>query len=415
MTTLLLAFQSLLAALVGYLLLLTAAAWRAPRRTPPAAANARRHRFAILIPAHNEERLLPGLLANLRQLAYPADAVAVHVVADNCTDRTAAVAAAHGATVHERTHATLRGKGYALQWLINRLWETAVPPDAFVILDADSVVSPNFLQVMDARLARGERAVQAYYAVRAPEQSGSAALRYAALAVLHYLRPQGRMRLGASAGLKGNGMVFAADLLRQHAWSASLTEDIEYHMQLILAGERVTFAPDAVVWAEMPDTLAAAHSQNVRWEQGRLDMVRQYVPRLLARACRERNFVLFDAAVEQIIPPFSILAGLSLLGFAAAVVLPTPRRRLSRRLALFTLAGQVVYLFAGLRLAHAPAAAYRALLGAPRFLAWKIALYGRILLGHRAQAWVRTDRNPNETPIPANHTAQKEKNPRPSA
>ena len=57
LSTLLLLFQLLLAALVGYLLLLTIAAFRAPRQTPLAAEP--QHRFLILIPAHNEERLLP--------------------------------------------------------------------------------------------------------------------------------------------------------------------------------------------------------------------------------------------------------------------------------------------------------------------------------------------------------------------
>lgn len=386
-----LVLQLILATLTGYLLLLTAAALRAARQTP--LANGRCHRFLILIPAHNEEKLLPDLLANLGQLDYPADQFAIHVVADNCSDETAVVARRQGAIVHERFHDTLRGKGYALQWLLAQIWQRGDPHDAVVILDADSVVSANFLQAMNARLGRGERAIQAYYAVRAPEQSGSAALRYAALAVLHYLRPQGRMALGGSAGLKGNGMVFAADLLRRHEWSASLTEDIEYHMQLLLAGERVTFAPDAVVWAEMPDSLAGSQTQNARWEQGRLEMARQYAPTLLRRAARERNFTLFDAAMEQIIPPFSVLVALSGLGAATAVFQAKAYRPLALFLGLFTLVGQAVYLLVGLRLARAPRAVYRALLGVPRFLLWKLRLYLGVLSGDKEESWVRTGRN----------------------
>ncbi|MCA9935539.1 MAG: glycosyltransferase family 2 protein [Anaerolineales bacterium] len=389
LSNLLLAFQSVLAGLVSYLLLLTAAALRAPKTTKK--ANGRTHRFLILIPAHNEEKLLPDLLANLRKLDYPTDSYAVHVVADNCTDNTAVIARQHGATVHERFHQTLRGKGYALQWLLAQIQNT--PHDAIVILDADSIISQNFLQAMNARLANGERVIQAYYAVRAPEQSSSAGLRYAALAVLHYLRPQGRMVLGGSAGLKGNGMVFVADLLRQHEWSASLTEDIEFHMQLILAGERVTFAPDAVVWAEMPDTLAASQTQNARWEQGRLEMARQYVPILLRRAAREGNFALFDAAMEHLIPPFSVLAGLSLLGMGTAVFQTKSRRATAVALGAYTILAQIIYLLAGLRLANAPRAVYRALLGIPRFLLWKIRLYLGVLLGQKEEGWVRTGRN----------------------
>jgi len=411
-----LVFEALLAVLVAYLLLLTAAAVIGARRFKPSArraqpAGAPRTRFLILVPAHNEEKLLPDLLVNLRALDYPEKRYQIHVVADNCTDQTAELARQGGAVVHERTNLELRGKGYALQWLLERIWKAAIPYDAVVILDADSIISPNFLRVMDGRLARGERAIQCYYAVRDPDRSWSVALRYAALAVLHYLRPLGRMALGGSVGLKGNGMVFAAGIVRRYPWSASLTEDIEYHMALVLGGERVTFAHDAVVWAEMPGTLADSQSQNVRWERGRLEMVRGYVPKLLAaawRAVRAKNgrraYLLFDAAMEQIIPPFSILVGASVLGLllafalggAAALAAPGAAGGLMWAgvgLGLGLLLAQAIYTIAGLLLAAAPRRVYLALLAAPVLVVWKIWLYVRVLLGLDRQGWVRTKRN----------------------
>lgn len=379
----------LLALMVGYLLLLTVAACLAPQRTPPS-RRPPAHRFLFLIPAHNEERLLPATLTNLQQLDYPRNRYAVHVVADNCTDKTAALARQGGAIVHERFNKELVGKGYALQWLIQRLWDQGEPYDAIVILDADSIVSKQFLTVMDARLAQGERAVQAYYAVRDPELSWSVSLRSVALAALHYLRPQGRMVLGGSAGLKGNGMVFVEEITRRFPWSASLTEDIEYHMALILAGERVTFAPDAVVWAEMPGTLAAAQTQNSRWERGRLDMVRRYVPHLLQHALAQRSFVLFDAAIEQLIPPFSIVAILSVLCLLIGLLLQSSILTL---MSAFLIVGQLAYVLGGLLLSGAPRGVYRALLFAPLFVAWKMWLYLRVLAGLDRSGWVRTARN----------------------
>ncbi len=384
--------QAVLAVLVGYLGVLTVAAVRAPRATRQDPGTQERKRFIILIPAHNEETLLPQLLANLSDLDYAKENYAVHVVADNCTDRTAEAAWQTGATVYQRFHDTLKGKGYALQWALQNIWDAHEPHDAIVILDADSLVSRNFLSVMNARLLNGERVIQAYYAVRDPEQSWGVSLRYAALAVLHYLRPQGRMVLGGSAGLKGNGMVFAAEVLRQHPWSASLTEDIEYHMRLILSGERVTFAPDAVVWAEMPGSLRDSHTQNVRWERGRMEMIRKYVPQLLQKSIEQRNFVLFDAAMEQLIPPFSILAGASVASFAGALLL-IKKSRLAFFAATALLLGQGVYLLTGLALVRAPKKVWQALLYAPVFVAWKIWLYVRVALGLDQQGWVRTKRN----------------------
>jgi 1,2-diacylglycerol 3-beta-glucosyltransferase len=381
--------EAVLALMITYLLLLTGAAVFAPRYTK-LRQQSPTQRFLILVPAHNEERLLPSLLANLHQLNYPASLYAIHVIADNCTDQTAALARANGAFAHERVDDERRGKGYALQWLMQQLEVSAVPHDAVLILDADSIVSPNFLAVMDARLARGERAIQAYYAVRDPQSSWSASLRSVALAALHYLRPLGRMPLGGSAGLKGNGMVFAAEILREYQWSASLTEDIEYHLTLILGGHRVTFAPDAIVWAEMPSSLKAARTQNVRWERGRQEMLRQYVPRLLRAALARRSYLLFDAAVEQIIPPFSLVAAASLLSLIASVALQSIPAVL---LGVFLLLGQAVYILAGLWLSGAPKKVYQALLYAPIFIVWKVWLYLRVLIGLDRKGWTRTARN----------------------
>ncbi|MEI7643587.1 MAG: glycosyltransferase family 2 protein [Chloroflexales bacterium] len=389
LTGLLITGELLLALIVGYLLLLTVAALAAKRRTPPRQGEPT-IRFIIMVPAHNEERLLPQLLESLSQVDYPRELYTVHVVADNSSDRTAELGRAGGAIIHERFNTELRGKGYALEWLLQQIWDRGDAHDAVVILDADSVVSPNFLRVMDSRLAQGERVIQAYYAVREPESARSAGIRAVALTVLHYLRPQGRMVLGGSTGLKGNGMVFAADILRKHRWTASLTEDIEYHMELIRTGERAMFAPDAVVWAEMPDSLRASQTQNERWERGRMEMIRTYVPGLIGEGLRRGKFLLLDAAIEQLIPPFSVVAGLSILTLIGALALWNP---LAIALAAAIITGQAIYIFTGLALAHAPRTVYQALLFAPAFVAWKIWLYVRLLLGIKPKGWVRTTRN----------------------
>ena len=407
--------------MVAYLMLLTYAAWRAPRRTlmPTSGFSNELYSFSILIPAHNEEKLLPRLLSNLATLDYPRSHLNIHVIADNCTDKTADLARQSSVIVHERFNPDNRGKGYALQWLLDQLWQSHQIQGAVVILDADTIVSSNFLRVMNTRLLQGERVIQSYYAAQNPESSFSAGLRYAALAVLHYLRPQGRMVLGGSAGLKGNGMVFTADVMKKHAWSDSVTEDIELHMMLLLAGERVTFSPDAVIQAEMPDKLTDARSQNVRWEQGRLQMAKKYVPKLL-KAFKDnlrhpkRAFVFGDAIMEHIIPPFSILASLSGVSLLASLFWwhsernKSKRDRLSARhssyrsaklsqlnlvLSFGAILGQAWYLLAGLKMVNAPRSVYRAFVYAPGYVVWKIWHYLRILLGSENQKWVRTTRN----------------------
>jgi 1,2-diacylglycerol 3-beta-glucosyltransferase len=403
------------AGMVIYLLLLTVAACLARgRQLKP--ANPPTNRILFLIPAHNEASLLPATLANLRQLDYPAELYEVHVVADNCSDNTAELARACGTIVHERVDDTLIGKGYALQWLLKRLWAAGTPHDALVVLDADSIVSRNFLRVMNSQLTAGAHAVQAYYAVREPGSSPVVALRYIGMAMVNYLRPLGRMALGGSAGLKGNGMLFRAKLMLQHEWTGHLTEDIEFHMSLISAGERVLFAPDAVVWAEMPATLAGSTTQNERWERGRVEMLRRYVPRLLGDARHalgrgqwRRAYLNFDAAMEHLIPPFTVLVAISLLLSTATVLLfalsfwfaPSALRCATANLflALFLALGQTIYIGASLQLTRAPKTIYKALLYAPAFMLWKLVLYGRVLTGRQQKGWIRTTRNAEKSKL----------------
>jgi 1,2-diacylglycerol 3-beta-glucosyltransferase len=388
-----------------YLLLLTVAAFFAP--ASPGLLSRPARRFLILIPAHNEENSLPVCLNRLNEIDYPSDNFQVHVVADNCQDDTAAVAKKFGAYVHVRTDANRLGKGPALQWLMERLKQSGEPHDALVFVDADTLVSRNILRAADARLSAGAQALQAYYAVQDVERSWAISLRFAALAVLHYLRPQGRMALGGSAGLKGNGMVFPAETIRTLNWSSSLTEDIQLHMDLLLNGRWVEFMPEASVWGEMPESLARSQTQHARWEAGRVDLARQYVPRLLRMAYqrfhsgdRRAAFRFFDAAMEHAIPPLSVLVSASVALLIAAVVLVVFARPAGSALvtALLALAatnliGQVIYVLVGLRLAGAPRSVYRNLLFAPWLIVWKVGQYLRIFVGERQKAWVRTARN----------------------
>jgi cellulose synthase/poly-beta-1,6-N-acetylglucosamine synthase-like glycosyltransferase len=142
----------------GYLALLAVLSLRAPAGAGPAQA----HRFAVLVPAHNEEGTIDGLFAALAAQDYPRHLLSVHVVADNCTDQTAHIAAAHGAHVHERFEPTRRGKGAALNWLIELVRENV---DAVVFLDADSRPIPAFLSALSGELARGAGVIQGLYLV----------------------------------------------------------------------------------------------------------------------------------------------------------------------------------------------------------------------------------------------------------
>lgn len=352
----------------AYLLTLLAAAWGARRAPQPVRPG--RLRFAVLVPARNEEAVIAGCLASLRELDHPnAETI---VIADRCSDATAAEAARAGATVWVRDGGE-DGKGAALAWALDRL-EGA---DAVAVVDADCTASANLLTVFEAHLTAGASAVQAAYGIANPEASWAAALRFASLELMNVVRPLGASALGASAGLYGTGMAFSTELLARLPWSArSLVEDREQHLALVAAGERVAFAPEASVRAPAPVTLGAARSQQLRWEAGRAALVRTWLPRLL-----RRDAVRLHAAVDLLVPPQSVL-------LAGAVAFAVPRS--TRPAALANLAAQVAFIVGGLHLVRAPAVVWRALALSPALAVFKLWL----LAQPRPQAWDQSRSRP---------------------
>ncbi len=376
---------------VLYLLVLTLASVLRRREELPPVPPSRR--FAILVPAHDEETVIAEALGSLERMRYPRDLFDVHVVADNCGDRTAKIARSFArdlsVTVHERRDPSRRGKGYALRWIFDRL--AAGPAyDAYVVLDADCTASPNCLEAMNARFQLGAAAVQVWYRADAPDRSWVAGLRHVAFALTNYVQPLGKSALGLSCGLNGTGMALAASVLNECAWdSYSLAEDGEQHLKLVLSGRRVSFAPEASVASRMPATLAAARSQNLRWESGKLALARAYVSPLLRGGLAKGNPSAIAAALGQLVPPLSVLTALSAAALAAGALLRA-RRAVAASSAI--LAGLVLHVVIGLVAARSPLAAYRSLVFAPAFILWKLPVYAAAAIGRGRQTWARTRR-----------------------
>jgi cellulose synthase/poly-beta-1,6-N-acetylglucosamine synthase-like glycosyltransferase len=375
------------------------AARQRQRREAPARVAEGATRFAILVPAHDEEAVIADAVASLVGLDYPAGRFEVHVVADNCSDRTADLARAAGASVHERADTANPGKGAALNWLHDRVRRAPVPFDAFAIVDADTTVDAAFLWAMHAAIADGARVAQGFYGVSDSDASAAAGLRAAALACRHHLRPLARNAIGGSCGLFGNGMVFTADVLQERRWSGHLTEDMEFQLELLLDGVHVAYVPGARVVAQMPDDLATATSQNERWELGRLQLLRTYLPPLARRArssSRRTQVESVDAILDLAVPPLSVLGAAQLatnaLGLVAVVAHPTRTTRLAVVASALGTATLLIHALTGLWSAEAPSSAYRSLLAAPRIAVWKVRLWLRVMLKPGDVAWSRTAR-----------------------
>jgi hypothetical protein len=381
------------AASSGYLLTIALAALLGPNRAPPSSRT--NPRLVVLVPAHNESDLLGRCLESLLQQSYPRDRYRITVVADNCSDNTAEIAVSLGAEVLIRTDPLAPGKGRALRWAMDAILSGDSPPDAFVVIDADSVVDPAMLASLARHYVAGAEAVQAEYLALTEDESSLSQLRSAAFLLFHRVRFSGRAQLGLPCNLVGNGMLFSVGLVSRHPWDAfSGVEDLEYTVNLRLDAVRPVFAPEGKVLAPVASRGTGARTQRLRWEGARLYVVRSKLPTVLREILRHRRWELWDVAVELALPPLGVLAGVTVaggaagaVGYALGVIEPGPLMPW-----LAALAELPAYVLIGLLAADAPPATFRGLLRAPALVASEFETRLRLLGGTHADRWERTAR-----------------------
>lgn len=281
--------------------LVAAAGLLAPRRKPPKAA--RKLRFAILVCARNEEHVVARPVESILAADYPAEAREAIVLADNCTDGTAAAARAAGATVWEKTTPG-SGKGDVLAWGV----EKAVASgkfDAIAVFDADNTVSRGWLEAMNDTLCSGEEvATGRRFASNARHNaiSGWYAVYWS---VMNELSNKVRTRLGLSGKLTGTGFAFLVSALKDGKWQTrTLTEDVEFTVQCNLAGKRIGYVPEAEYADEQPIDARHMWRQLCRWATGCWQVARFYFAPWIKTMAKRPSLRLFDCF-------FAILTGMS--------------------------------------------------------------------------------------------------------
>jgi len=276
-------------------------------------------RLAIVIPAHNEETTIRDTLRCCAELDYPTEKYRVYVIADNCSDRTAEIAASEGAACLVRADEQRRGKGYALEWALPQVMRES--HDAVVILDADCRLDSDALWKFDRRLAAGSRALQASVVIANPEHN---ALSYV-LALANLLENDffyaPKSALGMAVYLQGTGMVLSRETLLRYPWKVhTITEDADYSCQLLSGEERIEFARNVRVYSDSPPSRAQLRVQRSRWIVGGTQSARRHGWRLFWQGLVQRRPLLIDAGLTTWIVSRPLIIAQWLTTLALAVV-----------------------------------------------------------------------------------------------
>ncbi|MFP5205990.1 MAG: glycosyltransferase family 2 protein [Acidobacteriota bacterium] len=362
-------------------------------------------RLAVVVPAHDEEAMIARTVRSLIAAggtAYDpgsanpglADATdsglwqtPVFVVAHNCSDATAVVAEAAGARVLLLRNPRLRGKGAALRFGFQAA--QAAGANAFLVVDADSIASPNLLAATRRALAAGAGATQCRYELEKPASGpfkGLARLRVMAFRGINVLRARGRAGLGFSAGIFGNGFAVTAATLDRVPFAAdSICEDIEYHVKLVCAGMGVRWVEEASVWAPLSAPGSAQAAQEARWEGGRFHVAARAAGPLVNAGLRG-NWRAWGALMET----WSLPLSRGLVALLLTLLLPL------HWLHVFALVCALIaclYVLQSALLGDQPARDLAALAAAPVHIAWKLLITPLVLRQTRKRAeWARTRR-----------------------
>lgn len=280
--------------------------------------------FALIVAAHNEEVVIDDIIESLKGLDYPKKLYDIFVIADNCTDNTALKARKKGVFVYERKTIGKRGKGYALEWMFNKIFKMEKKYDDVAIFDADNLVHKNFLKEMNKQLCKGYKVVQGYLDSKNPDDTWITGSYSIAFWTNNRMFQLARSNLGLSAQLGGTGFSIDTDILKKLGWGATcLTEDLEFTCKLILHGYKVGWAHDAIIYDEKPLTLLQSWNQRKRWMQGFTDVSSRYFFKLVKESIRNCNFLLMDCALYSIQPIIAVLIGISAVSGGVQYIMKT--------------------------------------------------------------------------------------------
>lgn len=361
----------------------------------PDDSDAPQRSYLILVPAHNEELLISNVCESLLNIDYPARLYRTVVIADNCTDNTAAISRnICGVETFVRVDPDHIGKGHAINWALQRI--DLKQHDAVLIIDADNIVDSQILTALNQNLAKGEMAVQCYNTVENRNDSWFTQLLFVSRTIGNLFYHQSKYILGLSSYLMGNGICFSTDLLLERGWDAfSIGEDWEYYAHLIYNDIKIGYAVNARVYHQESKSLKQATSQRLRWSYGRFKVLKVLGLKMLLKGLKNRNILLIDASLPLIFPNYSLQVNLNLLCILLAFLLPSSFYKiliLSTSVAMLFIL--VSIFLAGTFYVGQVIEVFKSMLFAPAFLVWKLIIDLLSFSGfYSGRTWVRTSRH----------------------
>lgn len=228
----------------------------------------KKNKFAILIAARNEEKVIGSLIDSLKNLNYPKDKYEIIVAPNNCSDKTKEVSIEHGARIFEVTN-PIKNKGDVLHQMFDYLLKEE-DHDAYVIFDADNIVDKEFLNEMNKQIEAGYSAAQGFRDSLNPNESftSGAYTLYHYMINMFYNKPRTALKLNNM--IVGCGFMTTRDVMTSlGGWNTkTITEDLEFTVLTTLNGKKIGYSEKAIFYDEQPNSFIESWHQRIRWQTG---------------------------------------------------------------------------------------------------------------------------------------------------
>ena len=264
-------------------------------------------KFAIVIPARNEEKVIATLIHSLKNQKYPKKLYDIFIIPNNCNDNTKEVAINSGAKIID-IDLEAKSKGDVLKYTFESL-NNNYNYDAYCVFDADNIVHPEFLKSMNNALCSGFNVAQGYRDSKNPKDSWISSCYALFYYVQNFFFNQARMNMGWSSSINGTGFMVSSEVIKKYGFETkTITEDIEFSALCALNNEKIAFVKEAITYDEQPIGFMTSVKQRMRWSFGTLECLKLYFFKLLSTFFGKKIPQCFDMAIFFFAPIFQMIS-----------------------------------------------------------------------------------------------------------
>ena len=298
------------------------------RKIPKAPKADKYTKFAVLVPARNESKVINNIMVALANQTYPKEYYDVWFIVEGENDPTTKLAKKRGFHYFVRDEITdkRKTKGFALQECIRYFKNNDIKYDAYMIFDADNVMEPEYLEKMNNVRQTGVQVCSGYRNFTNASTNWLTACSATLFTYMNTFTSRGRTILFKKALLSGTGYYIDSNIVDDAGgwiWTG-MTEDTQLTGYCYYHDVRMRYYPRAMYYDEQSPSFKVCRAQHIRWVWGFL-----YKKRVFKAHSKSINyhtigktrhfFAMFEYKVGLI--PFVTASILSFLLIVAALIL----------------------------------------------------------------------------------------------